>query len=346
MTQKEQRPFICAKAPLRVSFSGGGTDIAPYCDEFGCVVLSTSINKYSLISLAPRKDREVNLHSFDFGNAVNIKFNLDQKPVYNGMLDLAKAVIEEMALDTGFDVYMYTDAPPASGLGTSSTFTVAMLGALHEYAHLTQDSYAIAERAHEIERIKLQYTGGRQDQYAAAFGGFNLIEFHRHNTVVTPLRISRKILQDIESHMLLCYTGKTHYSSDLIRQQIRYYEEKRLDTLSGLHELKRITYEMKDVLVHGDIYTFAKMIDESGELKKRINPNAIPPVIEEMYQTALAAGALGGKLLGAGGGGFLLLFCPIMRRHDVMKALTRLGGSFMQANCEEFGMKTWRSQWS
>ncbi|MBU0581187.1 MAG: GHMP kinase, partial [Candidatus Margulisbacteria bacterium] len=306
MYNPNNRKHIYAKAPLRISFCGGGTDLAPYSDEHGGVVLSTTINKFSITSLARRSDQEISLNSFDFGDIVNINYNLAEKPVYDGVLDLAKAVIDDFDVEEGFDLFMYTDAPPASGLGTSSTFTVSIIGAMREYLGLSMDAYEIAERAHYIERVKMGYHGGKQDQYAAAFGGFNLIEFSKDKTIVTPLKLSPKIVNDLEAHILLCYTGKTHFSANLIKQQISYYKEKRMETLDGLHKIKQLTFELKDALVKGEIKKFAEIITESWKIKKMINPEVTNAAIDEIYDTALKHGAIGGKLLGAGGGGFLL----------------------------------------
>ncbi len=346
MLNSNSRKHIYAKAPLRISFCGGGTDLAPFSDEHGGVVLSTTINKYSITSLAKREDRAVSLNSFDFGDIVNINYNLNERPVYDGVLDLAKAVIDDFAVEEGFDLFMYTDAPPASGLGTSSTFTVSIIGAMREYLGLNMDAYEIAEKAHYIERVKLGYHGGKQDQYAAAFGGFNLIEFSKDKTIVTPLKLSAKIVNDLESHILLCYTGKTHFSSNLIKQQISYYKEKRIETIDGLHQIKKLTYELKDCLVRGDVKKFAEIMSETWRIKKSINPEVTNSDIDEIYDIALKNGAIGGKLLGAGGGGFLLLFCPITKRRSLVENLEKIGVSFMSFGLDKYGLKCWRSSWN
>ena len=195
-----------AKAPLRISFCGGGTDMPNFFDDHGGVVLSTGIDKYTHVSLIPREDSKVSIKSLDFD--LNLEFHVDKAPIYDGVLDLAKAVIHELGLKKGFDLYVHSDVPPGSGLGTSSMFTVAILGVLLKFLNDTWDKYDIAETAYQIERIKLAIKGGKQDQYAAAFGGFNLIEFYKERTVVNALSIHKSILNDLNCHLMMCYMEK------------------------------------------------------------------------------------------------------------------------------------------
>jgi D-glycero-alpha-D-manno-heptose-7-phosphate kinase len=330
-----------AKAPLRISFCGGGTDMPDFFDENGGVVLSTTIDKYSHVTLIPRDDKKVKIKSLDFD--LNIEFNVDKAPIYDGVLDLAKAVIHELGLDHGFDLHVHSDVPPGSGLGTSSTFTVAILGVLLKFLNDSWDKYDISETAYKIERIKMAIKGGKQDQYAAAFGGFNLIEFYKEKTVVNGLSIHKGILNDLACHLMMCYTGKTHYSTELTEKQLKYYREGRKETVDALPTLKRMTYEMKDSLMTGNLKRFGELLHESGLVKKQANPHVTDNYIDSLYQVALENGAIGGKILGAGAGGFILLFCEVTKKHIITKELEKLGGQMLTFGFDRKGLQTWSS---
>ena len=200
--------IIRSKAPLRISFAGGGTDVPPYPEERGGAVLSTTIDKYTYSTLIPKKGKETKITSLDYD--IVAKYNTDLDLVYNGELDLVKAVIRNMtALDQrGLNLFLHTDAPPGSGLGSSSTMVVALVGVFKHWLKKPLTPYEIAELAFKIERKDLGIPGGLQDQYAATFGGFNFIEFLGSTTIVNPLRISREVLNELEYHLMLCYTGR------------------------------------------------------------------------------------------------------------------------------------------
>lgn len=331
-----------AKAPLRISFCGGGTDMPIFFEKEHGVVLSTTIDKYSHVSLMPREDNKVKIQSLDFD--LNIEFDVDTKPIYNGVLDLAKAVINSFGIKKGFNIYVHSDVPPGSGLGTSSTFTVAIIGVILKFINDTWDKYDIAEMAYKIERIEMAIKGGKQDQYAATFGGFNLIEFHEDKTVVNSLNIHKSIYNDLACHLMMCYTGKGHYSTELTEKQLTFYKEGRKETVDALPILKKMTYEMKDALMIGELKRFGELLHESGEIKKKANPHAYNAHIDNLYKTALENGAIGGKILGAGDGGFILLFCEVSKKHLVTKALEKLGGQILSFGFDKKGLQTWSSK--
>ena len=344
-----KQTLLRARAPLRISFAGGGTDLPSYYEEHGGTVLCSTINRYASVTLAPRPDQQVRICSLDFD--LIVKYGLDEEPIFDGALDLAKAAIARVngrggangAGGRGLDLYLQSDAPPGSGMGGSASMTIAVIGALAEMVGRRLDKYEIAELAYSVERTDLGISGGRQDQYTTAFGGFNLIEFSRQRVVVNPLRIDKDVLNDLEEHLMLCYTGSTRFSAGLIEKQEGMYRAGRAETVEGLNELRSIAYAMKDALLTGDLREFGSLLNEAWRSKQRANPDITDESIGEMYETARRNGAIGGKLLGAGGGGYLLLFCEVGRRREVREKLERMGGQFTDFAFREEGLQVWRS---
>lgn len=337
--------IVRARAPLRISFAGGITDMPSYYMEHGGAVLVSTINRYTLATLRPREDNEVHIHSIDFDQLV--KYHLKEDPIYDGILDLAKVAVRRLNSHSGrmgLDLSLQSDAPPGSGLGGSASLTVAVLGALSHALGVRMDNHQLAELAYTVERVDLRISGGKQDQYAAVFGGFNLIEFGRDGIVVNPLRVPPNVLNDLESHLLLCYTGKTRVSAGLIDQQERLYRQGRAETTSGLHTLRQLAYEIKGFLLEGRLDQFAEALDAAWASKLKVNPEITDSHIDEMYHVAKASGALGGKLLGAGGGGYLLLFCQVDKKRAVREELEKLGGQFADFSFTDGGLQVWESQ--
>lgn len=335
--------IVRAKSPLRISFVGGGTDLPHYYEEHGGAVLSSTVNRYAYVTLYPREDQEVLIRSLDLGYAV--KYNVDKGPVYDGLLDLAKAAIARLGSDQGMELDVRSDAPAGSGLGGSSAVTAAVIGAVGVYTGAPLTSYELAELNYEVERADLGIAGGRQDQYATTFGGFNLIEFHKDRVLVNPLRIDRDILNDLEAHLLLCYTGGVRTNLGLIDKQVRLYQEGRETTLAGMDRLHQLAYEMKEALLTARLNRFGEMLDEAYASKKRMNPHvAEGTIVDALYETAKEHGAIGGKLCGAGGGGYLLLYCETGRQNDVRRALEAIGGQFTDFAFDGYGLQTWRSR--
>ncbi len=315
-----------------------------YYMEYGGAVLCSTINRYALVTFSTQDDRNVRIRSLDFD--LTVKYCLDDEPVYDGVLDLAKAAVRRVVSKDnrqGFDICIQSDAPAGSGLGGSASLTLALIGTLAEFARTTLSNYELAELAYEIERHDLKISGGKQDQYGIAFGGFNLIEFTKERIVVNPLRIDRDTLNELECHLMLCYTGKTRLSAGLIDQQIGYYKQGRTETVDGLKSLHALTFKMKDALLMGKLKDFAEMLDLEWRNKVKVNPNVTNPGIDEMYAVALQNGVIGGKLLGAGGGGYLLLFCEIDKRRNVREKLEAMGGQFTDFSFVNEGLQVWCS---
>ena len=331
---------IRGRAPLRVSFGGGGTDVEPFCVNQGGAIIGSTINKYAYCSIVPREDEEIIVHSLDFD--MTVKYNTRENYVYDGKLDLVKAALKSMEIRQGCEVYLQCDAPPGSGLGTPSTVMVAMLAAMARWKGVEMDAYQLADLAYQVEREDLKIAGGYQDQYAATFGGFNFIEFHgRNNVVVNPLRIKKDIIHELQYNLLLCYTGNIHVSANIIKDQVQNYEKK--DAFDAMCEVKALAYALKDELLKGNLHNFGKLLNYGWESKKRMSSKITNPQVDALYNEAMAAGALGGKLLGAGGGGYLLMYCPYNLRHKVAARLEAAGGQLTDWVFELRGAQSWIS---
>ena len=337
--------IIRSKAPLRISFAGGGTDVSPYAEERGGVVLSATIDKYAYGSFRLREDRNITVQSLDYD--IVAKYHVDDDLLYDGELDLVKAAIKIMTNrfgnghSTGFDFFMHSDAPPGSGLGASSTLVVALIGLLKHWKRLPLSHYEIAELAYEIERKELAIKGGMQDQYAAAFGGFNFMEFNGSNVTVNPLRMDPEIVNELQYNLLLCYTGRTRLSANIISTQIDNYVQKQTSVLDAMDELKQITLDMKRAVLQGRLDDFGLLMHEAWTNKKKMAREITNPAIDALYDAAKRKGALGGKLLGAGGGGYLLLHCPFDRKHIISAELEKLGGQVVEFAFDHRGLQTW-----
>lgn len=337
-----------SKAPLRISFAGGGTDVSPYFEQFGGAVLSTTINKYAYGTLNTRDDSCITVSSLDYDMVA--KYNCDQKLVYDGELDLVKAVINnirdleninEPLMSRGMDLFIHSDAPPGSGLGSSSTMVVALIGVFQKYLNLPLTNYEIAHLAYLDERQDLGIKGGLQDQYAATFGGFNYIEFYDSSVVVNPLRIHADYLNELEYRMLLCYTGKTRLSAHILDRQIGSVEQQSSEVMESLHESKKIAVAMKNSLLQGRVDDFGDLLNVAWEQKKHLDPQITTPQIDTLYEVARQNGAIGGKILGAGGGGYLLLYCDFRKKHTTAQKLEEAGGQVVQFGLDTCGLQSW-----
>lgn len=334
--------IIRSKSPLRISFVGGGTDLPQYYEKHPGAVLSSTINRYAHVSAYARNDGTVEINSLDLGH--NVQYNLQDGPVFDGIMDLAKAAIRRMELNHGVTLDIRTEAPRGSGLGGSSALTSAVLGALSAVNGSFHSLYDFAELNYTIERKDLGITGGKQDQYATTFGGFNILEFHSDRVSVTPLRIDRSVLNDLEAHLLLCYTGKIRPDLGLVDQQMRYFSEGRKETLAGMSRMYEMVYEMKEALLTGALDRFGEMLHEAYVNKQKMNPHVADGTpADALYAAARKNGAIGGKLLGAGGGGYLLLFCETSKQLKVRRALEELDGHFTDFSFDGLGMQVWRS---
>jgi D-glycero-alpha-D-manno-heptose-7-phosphate kinase len=336
-----------AQAPLRISFAGGGTDVSPYADERGGLVLNATIDKYAYATLRPNDESSIKIKSLDYQTIA--KFNLDQPPIYDGQLDLVKAAIRRLKDHhlgnswKGFDLLLHTDAPPGSGLGSSSAVVVAIIGAIGHWLQLPLTTYEIASLAYQIEREDLGIKGGRQDQYAATFGGFNLIEFYHDRVIVNPLRIPDSVLNEMHFSLLLFYTGGTRLSAHIIDAQTQGYIQRQEDVVAAMDNLKQLTIETKNALLQGRLEDFGALLHESWENKKKMAATITNPKIEEIYEAARRLGALGGKISGAGGGGYMFLYCPYESQQAISERLESLGAVRRSYTFENHGLQSWET---
>jgi D-glycero-alpha-D-manno-heptose-7-phosphate kinase len=337
------RHAIRAKAPLRISFAGGGTDVPPFPEREGGLVLNATINRYAYGTLRPREDDAIEIESHDYG--MSAVFDVHQPLVFDGRLDLAKAAIRRFAgrETRGFSLMLHSNAPPGSGLGSSSTMMVALIGLLKEHRNLPLTDYELAELAYTLERTDLGIMGGLQDQYAATFGGFNFIELSGDRVVVNPLRISRDTILELEYNLMLCYSGSTRESGRVIEDQTARFERGDDETLGALRMQKELAVEMKNALLRGRLGDFGELLDSAWQAKRRMSTRISTPRIEELYDEARKAGALGAKVTGAGGGGYVLIYCGPGTKHKVAARMLELGAGVEEIAFEPEGLKTWRA---
>ena len=333
--------YFRARAPLRISLCGGGTDVTPYPEEHGGMVLSATINQYAYASLRPRRDSRLTLASLDYD--VVARYDHPRRMKLDGNLDLIKAVVRAFKVRRGADLWVHSDAPPGSGLGSSSTLVVALIGVMSEWLGRPMPSYDVAELAYRIERVDLGLAGGRQDQYASAFGGFNFIEFNADGTVVNPLRIRTDVLNELEYRLLLCYMGQTRQSAKIIERQTAAYRAGQASVVEALHRLKGETLEMKKALLLGKVDALGELLHQAWESKKKLDEGISNSHVDRLYRLARREGAIGGKMPGAGGGGYFLLLTRFDRKHRVAAVLEKHGGQVVPFQFERRGLVTWAS---
>lgn len=300
---------------------------------------------YSYASLEPRDDGKIVLDARDRKERYEMKATKELD--INGELDLAKGIYNRMVKDHtkepfGFNLTTYSDAPPGSGLGTSSTMMVAILGAFVEYLSLPFGEYDIAHLAYEIERVDLDMAGGRQDQYAATFGGVNYMEFFEDDKViVNPLRVRQRYMHELAHNLILYYTETSRESAKIISTQSKNVTDKKQSSIDAMHNLKKQAIQMKESLLKGELDEIGKILDFGWQNKKQMAKGISNPHIDEIYQTAMSAGATGGKISGAGGGGFMIFYAPGTSRFDVIEALNQFGGRAMRYQFTNTGLTKW-----
>jgi D-glycero-alpha-D-manno-heptose-7-phosphate kinase len=337
--------LIRGRAPLRISFAGGGTDLSPYVEEKGGVVLNATIDRYAYATLRFPPEREILVRSLDYKAVAH--FGFDDPLANDGNFDLIKACLRRLQVcsdhvEGGLELYLETEAPPGSGLGASSALVVAVIGALKNWRRLALDKYELARTAWEVERIDVGVPGGMQDQYAAAFGGFNLIEFHTNSEViVNPLRIEPRIIQELQYNMLLVFTGSTRVSSTIIEAQVAGYADRKPGVTEALDRMKALAIDAKDALLRGRLADLGEILHDEFMAKKRTSASVAPPHIEEMYEEARRRGVIGGKISGAGGGGFMFLYCPYDRKPSVSERLIEMGAQVLPVAFEPDGLQSW-----
>ena len=333
-----------SKAPLRIGLAGGGTDVSPYSDLYGGAILNATVSLYAHATIEPTDEPQIVLRALDRNQT--LRYELQSELPIDGVLDLHKGIYNHVVsqfgpIESGFSLNTFVDAPAGSGLGSSSTLVVAILGAFAQWLRLPLGSYDVAQRAYRIERDELGMAGGKQDQYAATFGGFNYMEFYDDRVIVNPLRIKREYINELENNLLLYYTSKSRVSAEIIEQQQQNVLSDNRSSVEAMHVIKQQAAQMKEALLTGRLNGIGELLHEGFVYKKRLASAISNPLIDEIDDTALRAGAIGGKILGAGGGGFMAFYCPDVKRYDVMDRLKHFGGVFHSYDFVEEGLCTW-----
>ena len=340
--------IVRARAPLRLGLAGGGTDVAPYCDQHGGFVMNAAIDKYAYVTVDASPSGMVELHALDCD--ASGQWTPGELDGAGPELQLLAGTYLRVVRDfmdgrqAPLRIRTFSDAPPGSGLGSSSTLVVALVTALAEYFMLALGEYEVARLAWEIERRDLALAGGKQDQYAAAFGGFNFMEFHADNRViVNPLRMKDWVLAELESSLLLYFTGVSRESARIIDEQSRNAAAGNAASVDAMHRLKAEAVQMKEALLRGDMGRFARTMQAGWEAKKRMAASITNPVIDAVEQVATANGALATKVSGAGGGGFMMFVCDPVDRVALSRALQAQGGTLLDFHFNPQGAVAWRT---
>lgn len=340
---------IRSKAPFRLGMAGGGTDVSPYSDLYGGCILNATVSLYAYANIEPRNDNKIvfripqNDEEYIFDSAMEL-------PITDDKADLMKGIYNRVVKDykkapLSFTLTCALDVPFGSGLGTSSTLAVAILGAYSEWLQLPLGEYDIAYLAYLIERIDLNKAGGKQDQYAAAFGGFNFMEFYADDKViVNPLRIHNEIMNELCNNLLLYYTNSSRNSGDIIEKQQKNVTENKAKSIEAMHQIKRQAYEIKEAILKNNLDEIGNILHRGWSYKREMAEGISTPFFEEIYNTAIQAGSIGGKISGAGGGGYVFFYCPGNTRFQVAKALEKLGGKVQQYTFTKKGLETWRTK--
>ena len=334
-----------SKAPLRIGLAGGGTDVSPFCDLYGGAILNATISLYAHATIEPLTENKIILHASDRNESEEFDFT-NELPL-NGKLDLLKGVYNRIQKDYtsikgGFRLSTFVDAPAGSGLGTSSTLVVAIVGAFYEMLRLPMGEYDMAHYAYKIERKDLSLAGGRQDQYAATFGGVNFMEFFKDDkVVVNPLRIKQQYLFELENNLMLYYTATTRDSGRIIEQQAQNVSDKKEKSIDAMQQLKQQAQMMKEALLKGRLNEIGEILDFGFQQKRNMAEGISNSLMEEIYTEAKKAGATGGKISGAGGGGFMIFYCPGTTKYNVIKSLEKFGGRHRRYQFVEHGLTTW-----
>ena len=334
-----------SKAPLRIGLAGGGTDVSPYSDLFGGAILNATISLSAHATIETLETDDIVVEALDREEKQHFK-TTNKLPI-DGTLNLVKGVYNRILTDfpftpRGMRISTYVDAPAGSGLGTSSTLVVAILGAFVEMLKLPLGDYDIAQLAFDIERKDLELAGGKQDQYAATFGGVNFMEFYdADKVIVNPLRIRPEYMHELENNLLLYFTATSRESATIIKEQVKNVNKQDEKSIDAMHQLKEQAKMMKEALLKGRISEIGEILDYGFQQKRKMAANISNDSIEKLYEAAKKAGASGGKISGAGGGGFMIFYCPGNTKYEVQKALAEYGGMVRPYSFTQHGLISW-----
>jgi len=337
--------IIRSKAPLRLGLAGGGTDLEAYANLYGGAILNATINLHAHATILPRTDGKIIISDMAFDKKFASK-SVEELVIDDNYI-LHKGIYNRIVKDfikkpLSFELITAVDAPPGSGLGSSSTLVVAILGAFCEWLKLPLGEYDIAKLAYQIEREDLRMPGGKQDQYAATFGGVNFMEFYSEDKViVNPLRINDVYLNELSFNLVLYYTKVSRTSSKIIETQKRSIKENKEQPVAAMHKIKETALMMKEALLKGEFDKIGEVLSDGWFYKKRMAPGITNAYLDEIYDIAMKAGATGGKISGAGGGGFMVFYCPNNSRSNVINALKAYKGKIQRFDFTNTGLISW-----
>ncbi|MBP5318509.1 MAG: dehydrogenase [Paludibacteraceae bacterium] len=340
--------IIRSKAPLRLGLAGGGTDVSPYSDLYGGAILNATINMYAYTTIIPTDEGKIVIELPDMNVCQTFDSALQLPAEGPAMLHLGvynRIVRDFVQRPLSFRISSHVDAPAGSGLGTSSTLVVSILGAFVEWLKLPLGEYDIAQLAYSVEREDLAMAGGKQDQYAATFGGVNYMEFYADNKViVNPLRIRKSVLSELSHNLVLYYTQTSRKSAEIIEAQTENVKNRNTKSVEAMHKLKQQAVWMKEAVLKGNLDEMGRILDFGWQYKKQMADSVTNTQIDRVYEAAVRAGATGGKISGAGGGGFMFFYCPELNRYAVEKALLEIGGNVKRYEFTKEGLRTWTIQ--
>jgi D-glycero-alpha-D-manno-heptose-7-phosphate kinase len=339
--QAEEPVYARARSPVRISFGGGGSDLTHYfADESGAVI-NSAISLYSHSTLRLRDDEKIIIHSRDIGETLcadDLASAIQQK----GRFGLIQALLKAIQPDFGFELYLHSDFPMNSGLGGSAVVSAAILGCFNQFRRDKWDMHEVAELAYQAERLYLGVAGGWQDQYATVFGGFNFMEFRMDQNIVHPLRVHSDTLLELEESLILCDTGTTHDSGDIHKDQRQQMQQDHIR--QQVKTNVELTYRMRNQLLRGKLLQFGQSLHEAWKFKRQFSAKISTARLDDIYGSALNFGAVGGKLLGAGGGGFFIFYVPPFRKHDLMTNLEQAGLKISPFRFEPEGLRSWTAR--
>jgi D-glycero-alpha-D-manno-heptose-7-phosphate kinase len=330
-----------SRAPIRLDLAGGWTDVPPFSTREGGAVVNVTVNRYTYATLVPVESETIRITSADFQRYLEVRSFRDLE--YDGNLDLIKAAIQRLGVRHGMELFVRCDAPPGSGTGSSASISVALIGLLNRLQDEKLSSHEIARLACLLEQEELNIAGGKQDQYAAALGGFNFMEFHDPSVSVSQLRVSDAVAAELEKRLVLCYTGRSRLSGNLIATVMDNYEAGRPETLGALRTMRGLAVDLKTMLLTGALDRFGDVLRENWACQRALDPSITNQTIEGLFEVAIGNGSIGGKALGAGGGGCLLFYSRADEEHVLRKALEDHGIQVIDFNFDSQGLLTWQA---
>lgn len=348
-----KQTILRSRAPVRIDFAGGWTDVAGFCRETPGYVVNAALNVYSYVTIGENvlvegdgenlrergEHHGITLYSSDYDQYVQAESIRELE--YDGNLDLVKAAVRQLGVEKEFTLITQSIAPPGSGLGTSASMGVALLAAINRFADKHPLAYELAEEASRIERVELGIRGGKQDHYASALGGVLFLEFRGEEVRSSRMNVSRGVALELEKNLVLCYTGQSRLSGDVHARVTERFNRGDAETVGAIEEMKSIAQEMKEALLGERMTDFARLLNRNWDCQKRLHPSVTNEFIERIFDAAFQNGALGGKAGGAGGGGCVVFYCRPEREHQVRKALQKEGATIINFNIDFFGAETW-----